>query len=66
MLYRYVEPGQYTFWSQVISKDSVTIDIVAGKTYYIKGVTQMGLLAGRPRLTVATEAEAKSAIAKLK
>ena len=65
-LYRYVEPGQHTFWSQAISKDSITIDVIAGKTYYIKGEIQMGLLAGRPKLTVATEAEAKSAIAKLK
>jgi hypothetical protein len=65
-LYRYVEPGQHTFWSQVISKDSITIDVVAGETYYIKGVTQMGLLAGRPKLVLATESKAKSAIAKIK
>lgn len=66
MLYRYVEPGQHTFWSQVISKDSVTIDVIAGKTYYIKGVAKIGLLVARPKLTVTTEADAKSAIAKLK
>ena len=65
-LYRDVDPGQHTFWSQAISKDSVTIDVVAGKTYYIKGVVQTGLLVGRPKLTVVSEAEARPAIARLK
>ncbi len=65
-LHRYVEPGQHTFWSQAISKDSVALDVVAGKTYYIKGVVQVGLVAGRPKLTVVPESEAKAAIAKLK
>jgi hypothetical protein len=65
-LYRDVEPGQHTFWSQAISKDSITVDVVAGKTYYIKGVVQMGLLAGRPKLAIVSEAEAKSSIDKLK
>jgi len=65
-LHRYVEPGQHTFWSKVVSQDSVTLDVVAGKTYYIKGVVQLGLVAGRPKLTVVPESEAKAAIAKLK
>jgi len=65
-LHRYVEPGQQTFWSQAISKDSVMVNVVAGQTYYIKGVVQMGVLAGRPKLTVVSESEAKAAIAKLK
>lgn len=64
-LYRDVEPGQHTFWSQAISKDSITVDVIAGKTYYIKGVVQMGLVAGRPKLTIVSESEAKSSIAKL-
>jgi len=65
VLHRYVEPGQHTFWSQAISKDSVTVDAVAGKTYYIKGVVQMGVIAGRPKLTVVPESDAKPAIAKM-
>ena len=65
-LHRYVEPGQHTFWSKAISQDSVTLDVVAGKTYYIKGIVQLGLVAGRPKLTVVPESEAKAAIAKLK
>ncbi len=65
-LHRYVEPGQHTFWSKAISQDSVTLDVVAGETYYIKGDVQLGLVAGRPRLTVVPESEAKAALAKLK
>jgi len=65
-LYHDVEPGQHVFWSQAISKDSITVDVVAGKTYYIKGVVKMGLLLGRPILTVVSEAEAIPSIAKLK
>lgn len=27
MLYRHLEPGQYQFWSQVISQDAITISV---------------------------------------
>lgn len=66
ILLRDVEPGQHTFWSQAISKDSITIDVVAGNTYYVKGVVKMGLVVGRPQLVVVSEAEAKPSIAKIK
>lgn len=66
MVYRHVDPGQHTFWSQVISQGSVTLDVEAGETYYIQGVVKMGALAGRPRLNVVPESKAKAAIAKLK
>jgi hypothetical protein len=62
VLRRDVEPGTHTFWSQAISKDSIAIDVEAGKTYYIRGVVMMGLVAGRPTLSVATEEEALAAI----
>lgn len=65
-LQRYVYPGQHTFWSEAISKDSVTVDVVAGQTYYIKGVVQMGVLAGRPKLSIVPESVAKPAIDKMK
>ncbi len=64
-LHRYVDPGQQTFWSQAISQDSVTVDVKAGETYYIRGVVQMGLVAGRPKLTIVSESEARPAIAKM-
>jgi hypothetical protein len=56
-LYKSVEPGEHTFWSQVISQDSITISVEAGKTYYVKGVVKMGLVAGRPTFTQVSEQE---------
>ena len=47
-LYKSATPGEHTFWSQAISQDSITIKVEAGKTYYVKGVVKMGLVAGRP------------------
>ncbi|MDH3947666.1 MAG: DUF2846 domain-containing protein [Gammaproteobacteria bacterium] len=65
MFYRYVEPGQHTFWSQVISQDAVTINAEAGKTYYIEGVTLIGLVVARPQLRLVEQSQAKAAIANL-
>jgi hypothetical protein len=56
-LYKSVEPGAPTFWSQVISQDSITISVEAGKTYYVKGVVKMGLIAGRPTFVQVSEQE---------
>ena len=66
MFYRYVDPGQHTFWSQVISQDSVTIDAEAGKTYYIEGVSRIGLVVSRPQLIRVEESQARAAIANIK
>jgi len=64
-LYKQLEPGQYQFWSQVISQDSFTLVVEAGKTYYVKGETQMGVLAGRPKFTQVPESQAKADLAKM-
>ena len=56
-LYKSVEPGEHTFWSQVISQDSITISVEAGRTYYVKGVVKMGLVVGRPTFTQVSEQE---------
>ena len=56
-LYKSVEPGAHTFWSQAISQDSIRISVEAGKTYYIKGVVKMGVLAGRPTFLQVSEQE---------
>jgi hypothetical protein len=64
-VYKYVEPGEHTFWSRVISEDSITLTVEAGKVYYVKGETKMGLYAGRPRFTQVSETEAQAALAKL-
>ncbi|MCZ6798820.1 MAG: hypothetical protein O7F15_03520 [Gammaproteobacteria bacterium] len=56
-LYKSVGPGEQTFWSQVISQDSITIMVEAGKTYYVKGVVKMGVFAGRPTFIQVSEQE---------
>ena len=65
MFYRYVEPGQHTFWTEVISQDSVTIDAEVGKTYFIEGISRIGLVVSRPQLRRVEESQAKVAIANL-
>jgi hypothetical protein len=64
-LYKSVEPGEHTFWSQVISQDSITIRVEAGKTYYVKGVVKMGLVVGRPTFTQVSEQEGLNDLAGL-
>jgi len=65
VLYTYLEPGQHTFWSQVISQDSVTLTVEAGKIYYIEGKTQLGVYAGRPKFSQVPESKAKADLEKL-
>lgn len=64
-VYTYLEPGQHQFWSQVISQDSITLTVEAGKTYYVKGEAKMGVYAGRPSFTQVSDTQAKADIAKL-
>lgn len=65
VLYKYFEPGQHTFYSQVLSGDSVMINVDAGKAYYIKGLVKMGVVVGRPSFTQVNEATGRAAVAKL-
>ena len=62
-LYKSLDPGEHTFWSQVISQDSITIVVKAGKTYYVEGVVNMGLLAGRPNFNQVSKEQALEALA---
>ena len=45
-------PGEKEFWARTESKSSVTLDVRAGETYYIKGEVGVGFLVGRPHLMV--------------
>ena len=65
VLHTYLEPGQHTFWSEVISQDSVTVNVEAGQVYYVKGETKLGVYAGRPRLNQVSESQAKAELAQL-
>lgn len=65
-LYKYLDPGEHSFWSQAISQDSITLNVEAGNTYYVKGDVRMGVFAGRPKFTQMPESQAKADLAKLK
>ena len=60
-LYKYLEPGTHNFFVQGVSldgQDSITVNVEAGKTYYIRGEVLMGWPAGRPKFTQMSEPEA--------
>jgi hypothetical protein len=46
------DPGEVEFWAKTESKSAVTLDVKAGETYFVKGTVGVGLLVGRPHLTV--------------
>jgi len=55
-------PGPHTFAASTESTSRRTINVVPGKTYYVRGEIEMGLWVGRPRLTIVDPAEGASAI----
>ena len=65
IIYIQAEPGEHTFWSQVISSDAVTLTIEEGKVYYIKGTVKMGAVAGRPKFKEVDENKALKEIKKI-
>ena len=52
VMFRDVDPGQYGFTSQVITGDSLSLTVEAGKTYFVQVTVRMGVYAGRPKFTV--------------
>jgi hypothetical protein len=48
-------PGETTFWAWTESKVSVTNDLAAGKTYYLKCGLGWGVFIGRPTLEFVDE-----------
>ncbi|HCU52756.1 MAG TPA: hypothetical protein DIC36_00205 [Gammaproteobacteria bacterium] len=64
-LYKHLEPGEHKFWSQAISQDSITINVEAGKKYYVKGEVAIGVFAGRPQFTQMSESDALADLEKL-
>ena len=60
-LYKHLDPGVHNFFVQGVSldgQDSITVNVEAGKTYYIKGEVLMGWPAGRPKFRQMSESEA--------
>jgi len=69
VLYKHLDPGEHTFWVQGISvdgQDFITINIEAGKAYYVNGKVLMGWPAGRPKFTQMSDSKALADLAKLK
>ena len=44
-----VDPGEHTFYSKVFREDAITLNVQAGKVYYVKATIRMGYYAGRPK-----------------
>jgi len=65
-LYRFFDPGNQTFWSQVPSQDSITLEIEAGKAYYVRGDITLRVDTDRVRFTLVPEAEAQEELARLR
>ena len=45
-------PSEVELWAKTESKSSVTLDLKPGDVNYVKGTLSVGLLVGRPNLTV--------------
>lgn len=56
------KPGEKEFWAKTESTSSVTIDIEPNKMYCVKGEIGMGLLVGRPHLTIVDNETCKKEI----
>ena len=68
MFYQYYDPGQKTFNVRSPSfdgSDLITLDIVAGETYFVRGEILWGWPAGRPKFSRPSESQALSDIGKL-
>ncbi len=53
-----VEPGEHTFFSQVISSDAINVEVEVGKVYYVRATVKTGAIAGRPKFTQVSEKKA--------
>lgn len=58
-------PGKHTYLAETEARAVVTLNVEAGKTYYIEGSVGMGFWAGRPELREITEAVARQYLSDL-
>lgn len=68
VVHRDLEPGSHTFTVRAPSvdgQDSVTLDVEAGQTYYVKGTVLWGWPAGRPKFTRMSDSQAQSDLSKM-
>jgi hypothetical protein len=63
--YENATPGPHTYSAKTEASSEVTLNVEAGKTYYVKGSITFGFVAGHPKLEIADETAAQAALAKL-
>jgi hypothetical protein len=61
-LYKEVKPGKHTITSDAENLDSIELNTVAGKLYYIWQEVKMGFLYARNKLHVVNDEEGKSGV----
>lgn len=59
-----LEPGNHTFCSQAENKSTLSLNVEAGKTYYLQQQIKMGFMKARTKLVALSEAEGKEALGK--
>jgi hypothetical protein len=64
--YKEVAPGRHTITSKSENTDSIEVDTVAGKLYYIWQEVKLGLLYARTKLTQVGEEEGRKAVLECK
>ncbi len=60
--YKEVTPGKHTVTSKSENSDSIEVDAVAGKLYFIWQEVKMGLLYARTKLSLVSEDEGKKGV----
>ncbi|MHC4992952.1 MAG: hypothetical protein ACYTGC_18415 [Planctomycetota bacterium] len=68
VLERDLEPGSHTFTVRAPSvdgRDSVTVNVDVGATYFVKGTILWGWPAGRPKFTLMSESQARAELARM-
>ena len=58
----YAAPGELTLTQHTEASTSVTLDVKAGETYYVKGSIGMGFFVGHPHLVIVSNDVAQSEI----
>jgi hypothetical protein len=58
----YAAPGELTLTQHTEASTSVTLDVKAGETYYVKGSMGMGFFVGHPHLVIVSKDVAASEI----
>ena len=59
-------PGTHTFSAATEATDEKPVKVEAGRTYYVRGEIQVGVLVGRPHLTIVAAEEGSNAIKNLR